>query len=73
MRKGNFAIIIFIYVSRCDLVQHFVYTYATFVDCLKDIGLLGKRRNETNVFASANKFEQAANAREYKKKVITRF
>ena len=73
MRKGNFAITIFIYVSRCDLVQHFVYTYATFVDCLKDIGLLGKRRNETNVFASPNKFEQAANAREYKKKVIMRF
>ena len=50
-----------------------VYTYVTFVDCLKDIGLLGKRRNETNVFASVNKFEQAANVREYKKRVIMRF
>ena len=50
-----------------------VYTCVTFVDCLKDIGLLGKRRNETNVFASVNKFEQAANVREYKKRVIMRF
>lgn len=73
MRKGNLAIIIIIYVSRCDLVQYFVYTYVTFVDCLKNIGLLGKRRNETNVFASVNKFEQAANVREYKKRVIMRF
>ena len=39
------------------LDSYYVYTYVTFADCTKNVGLLGKRKSEANIFLSLNTFK----------------